>query len=77
MTLLMSLPASVKMALLADLTPWACRSTELRLACSPDQEAHMVIREPAQCLYIITLYIPGLCQVQSTKATNHKQHDDL
>ncbi|KAL0022201.1 hypothetical protein WJX77_005622 [Trebouxia sp. C0004] len=38
------------------------RSTELRLACSPDKQSHMIIREPAQCVYIITLYLPALCQ---------------
>lgn len=61
-----------------------CRSTELRLACSPDKVAHMVVREPAQCLYIITLYLPGLCRTPQAAPLNaaisvvlQDQHDEL
>lgn len=61
-----------------------CRSTELRLACSPDKAAHMVVREPAQCLYIITLYLPGLCRTPQAAQLNaaisvmlQDQHDEL
>ncbi|KAL3131191.1 hypothetical protein ABBQ38_000492 [Trebouxia sp. C0009 RCD-2024] len=50
--------------------PTMLRSTELRLACSPDTAAHMVIREPAQCLYIITVYLPGLCHATQAAALN-------
>lgn len=46
------------------------RSTELRLACSPDKAAHTVVREPAQCLYIITVYLPGLCHATQAAALN-------
>ena len=47
-----------------------CRSTELRLACSPDKVAHMVVREPAQCVYIITVYLPGLCRATQAAPLN-------
>ena len=57
-----------------------CRSTELRLACSPDEEAHMIVREPAQCMYIITVYLPGLCQATQGALLNSVIpviHDEL
>lgn len=65
--------------------PWLiCRSTELRLACSPDKAAHMVIREPAQCLYVITMYLPGLCHATQAASLNspilvaqNGYHDEL
>lgn len=53
-----------------------CRSTELRLACSPDDQSHMIIREPAQCMYIIVLYLPSLCSVPAYQSPNvHITHD--
>ena len=55
-----------------------CRSTELRLACSPDKQAHMIVREPAQCVYIITLYLPKLCQAAgSTASVIHTERNEL
>ena len=61
-----------------------CRSTELRLACSPDKAPHMVVREPAQCLYIITVYLPGLCHNTlaaplnaAVSRTQDGDHDEL
>ena len=30
----------------------------------------MVVREPAQCLYIITVYLPGLCHATQAAALN-------
>ena len=57
-----------------------CRNTELRLACSPDKDTHMVVREPAQCIYIVTVYIPELCQAAHPAILNSPiaaVHDEL
>ena len=37
------------------------RTTQVRLVCSPDQNAHMLVREPEFCSYIVVLYLPVLC----------------
>ncbi len=44
----------------------------------------MVIREPAQCFYIITVYLPGLCYATQAALLNapisvaqDEYHDDL
>ena len=34
---------------------------QVRLACSPDAESYLVVREPAACAYIIVLYTPFMC----------------
>ena len=39
------------------------RQTELRIACSPDPERHLLMREPQQCQYVMVLYEPSLCEV--------------
>jgi hypothetical protein len=39
------------------------RQTEVRLACSPDGEMHMLVREPAFCSYVVVLYVPTLCNM--------------
>lgn len=39
------------------------RSTELRLMCSPDSEAHIIALEPEQCRYLLELYLPKLCDL--------------
>jgi hypothetical protein len=35
---------------------------QVRSACSPDAESYMLVREPAMCRYIVTLYHPAICQ---------------
>jgi hypothetical protein len=40
------------------------RSAEVRYMCSPDSEAHLVVSEPAQCRYMVEMYLPGLCGVE-------------
>ncbi|KAL4451647.1 hypothetical protein ABPG75_007309 [Micractinium tetrahymenae] len=40
------------------------RRTELRLMCSPDQDAHITVSEPEQCAYVLELYMPQLCKVE-------------
>lgn len=37
------------------------RSTSLRFACSPDARRHIVVTEPAQCAYVVEMYLPELC----------------
>ena len=44
------------------------RETELRIACSPDEEPHLLMREPVECQYIMVLYDPGLCNVAGHEA---------
>lgn len=39
------------------------RETELRIACSPDDQQHLLIREPEQCRYVMVLFEPSLCTV--------------
>lgn len=31
------------------------------MACSPDKEVYMFVREPATCTYVVTLYHPSIC----------------
>ncbi|KAL4428789.1 hypothetical protein ABPG77_005227, partial [Micractinium sp. CCAP 211/92] len=40
------------------------RRSELRLMCSPDQDAHITVSEPEQCIYLLELYMPQLCEVE-------------
>jgi hypothetical protein len=37
------------------------RRTEVRIACSPDDRLHLLIREPDFCSYIWVIYSPALC----------------
>ncbi len=38
----------------------------------------MIVREPAQCVYIITLYSPALCQIAgSSRPVIQAEHDEL
>lgn len=37
------------------------RRSEVRLACSPDERLHMVVREPDFCSYVFVIYVPELC----------------
>ncbi|KAF5829741.1 hypothetical protein DUNSADRAFT_15565 [Dunaliella salina] len=39
------------------------RSTEVRIACSPDRRLHMLVREPDFCSYIFVLYSPAVCEL--------------
>ncbi len=32
------------------------------MACSPDSEVYMIVREPETCKYSVTLYHPSLCE---------------
>jgi hypothetical protein len=43
------------------------RQVELRLACSPSKNWHMLVREPEFCRYIMVLYHPSMCTVQRYK----------
>ena len=39
-------------------------ASQVRLACSPDKEAYMIILEPDTCQYVCVLYHPSVCQVE-------------
>eukprot|EP00983_Pelagomonas_calceolata_P047916 1140847-Pelagomonas_calceolata.AAC.2 len=39
------------------------RSTEVRIACSPDRRLHILVREPDFCSYIFVLYSPAMCEL--------------
>lgn len=41
----------------------AIRNTEVRIACSPDERMHLLVREPDFCSYIFVLYVPALCEL--------------
>ncbi|GAX75433.1 hypothetical protein CEUSTIGMA_g2877.t1 [Chlamydomonas eustigma] len=43
------------------------RKTEARVACSPDEQMHMLVREPDFCQYVFVIYSPALCQVEKFK----------
>eukprot|EP00775_Hariotina_reticulata_P011589 gene11589-11733_t len=43
------------------------RQVELRLACSPNKNWHMLVREPDFCRYIMVLYHPSMCTIQRYK----------
>jgi hypothetical protein len=34
---------------------------QVRLACPTDGQIHLVVREPATCRYVLTLYLPLVC----------------
>ena len=34
---------------------------QVRMACSPDAEVYMLVREPELCQYVVTLYHPLHC----------------
>lgn len=40
------------------------RSTEVRIACSPDSNLHVLVREPDLCTYVYVVYSPTLCTLQ-------------
>ena len=44
--------------------PVIWRQAEVMLMCSPDLEPHIWIKEPAQCRYVVEVYLPALCQVE-------------
>lgn len=35
---------------------------QVYMACSPDSETYMLVREPDTCKYAVTLYHPSLCK---------------
>jgi hypothetical protein len=39
------------------------RRVELRAACSPDGDVHLLVREPKFCSYVMVLYSPALCRL--------------
>lgn len=43
------------------------RKAEARIACSPDQRIHMLVREPDFCSYVYVVYSPSLCEVPHFK----------
>ena len=45
----------------------ATRHTEVRIACSPDQRVHLLVREPDFCSYIFVVYSPALCGLPAYK----------
>jgi hypothetical protein len=42
----------------------AVRRTEVRLACSPTDRIHLLVREPDFCHYIFVIYSPALCTLR-------------
>lgn len=61
------------------------RQVEARLACSPDGELRLLIREPEFCKYIFVVYSPALCELDafkprpstgSTALSDDRRHDD-
>ncbi len=43
------------------------RRVEARLACSPDANTYMLIREPDFCTYVYVIYVPQLCKLEYYK----------
>lgn len=43
------------------------RLRQVQLACSPDSDAYMLVREPETCRYVVTLYHPSICTVEGYK----------
>lgn len=41
------------------------RTAEVRYACSPDADPHLLVREPDFCEYVVVVYSPGLCQLKA------------
>lgn len=41
------------------------RSATVKVACSPDDAAHLIVREPEQCYYNIVAYSPAACSVSA------------
>lgn len=39
------------------------RSGVVRYMCSPDATMHLAVSEPAQCVYVVDVYLPALCRV--------------
>ena len=48
------------------------RTAEVRIACSPDSQQHLVMREPEQCQYIIVMYDPGVCELIELDLEQHE-----
>ena len=42
---------------------------QVRLACSPDQETYLTVREPAPCEYGLLLLLPAMCAHSEYKPT--------
>lgn len=49
---------------------------QVQLACSPDADVYMLVREPETCRYVVTLYHPTVCAVEGyhhREAVNEKE----
>ncbi|KAL6764757.1 hypothetical protein V8C86DRAFT_1367634 [Haematococcus lacustris] len=46
------------------------RRSEVRIACSPDDKIHLLVREPDFCTYIWVIYSPSLCSIPSFQPTS-------
>lgn len=40
------------------------RTTKMRFMCSPDDKAHIAVKEPMQCAYVVDVFLPQLCEVR-------------
>ena len=42
-----------------------CRSALVRVACSPDSNAHLLVHEQEQCQYHLVVFSPLACHVEA------------
>ena len=50
------------------------RSATVKVACSPDDAAHLIVREPEQCYYEIVAYSPAACSVSALGFHKPQKH---
>jgi hypothetical protein len=43
----------------------------VRIACSPDGDLHLLVREPDFCQYVLVVYSPALCSVPEFSPVPH------
>ena len=55
-------PSPVLLYQCGSLTACLCRTSQVRLACSPDEQSYLTIREPAPCSYVLVLLTPHMCR---------------
>eukprot|EP00884_Botryococcus_braunii_P000757 jgi/Botrbrau1/10682/Bobra.139_2s0012.1 len=68
-------------------TRLVARTTELRLACSSNDEVFLKVREPSECRYILVMLHPALCELpdfqsqdkagKTANVDKRPQHDEL
>ena len=87
--MMLSTHASAALAVCSSIDPseFVCVH-QVRMACSPDADVYMLVREPELCRYVVTLYHPLQCSDQETNlhsvgapspvpGRNRLDHDEL